>query len=117
MKKAGHIVKISSVSNEFDTEQKEKYIEYCISQVEKELEGLGLTDEYFLHSEKLEVQSQISELRKKIDDCSEPREVFDRPLNYMTEIDRLIEENNRIKAELQQIEEREEVYYQNKWLN
>jgi hypothetical protein len=40
-KKSGHIVKIEQE----DIDDSEKYTEYCIGQVEKELEGLGLNNE------------------------------------------------------------------------
>ncbi|CAG9333276.1 unnamed protein product [Blepharisma stoltei] len=112
MKKAGQIVRVSSISDNIDSEQKGKYIEYCIGQVEKELDGLDLTED-----EKLEVQSQVSELRRKIEECSQPKANNEAILDYKNEIERLIEENNRIRAELQQIEDQEESFYQNKWLN
>jgi len=45
MKKAGHIVKISEITTGSEGEDREKYLEYCINQVEKEISSLGLKEE------------------------------------------------------------------------
>ena len=109
-KRLGYIVKFSQ-ENQNDSK---KYTEYCIGQVQKEIEGLNLCNEYYLNSDFQVIQSELKELKRLLD---EDDPVSKPPLseNYLSEIDRLLQANSRLEDEIAELQRKEEEIIVNKW--
>ncbi|OMJ92829.1 hypothetical protein SteCoe_4275 [Stentor coeruleus] len=105
-KKSGTIMKVGT--EELGENENEKYTEYCIGQVEKELEGLGLSNEDFSS-----ILHELKELRRLLDNkpmVEEPQFV-----NHESEIERLLQANLRLEDEIAELQRKEEEIITKKW--